>query len=67
MTGRDGTEMIRSADFIRRATTHHIEQGTSAMQLPVTIDPRYHDAVIFGLEGVVMMSAPSFGLLAFLW
>ena len=21
------------------------------MQLPVTIDPRYHDAVIFGLEG----------------
>lgn len=38
------------------------------MQLPVTIDPRYHNAVIFGLEGVViMMSAPSFGLLAFLW
>ena len=37
------------------------------MQLPVTIDPRYHDAVIFGLEGMVMMSAPSFGLLAFVW
>ena len=37
------------------------------MQLPVTIDPRYHDAVIFGLEGVVTETAPSFGLLAFLW
>ena len=27
------------------------------MKLPVTIDPRYHDAVIFDLDGVVIDTA----------
>jgi len=30
-----------------------LEQGALTVQLPVTIDPRYHDAVLFDLDGVV--------------
>jgi alpha,alpha-trehalase len=32
-------------------------QGTLAMKLPITIDPRYYDAVIFDLGGVVTDTA----------
>ncbi|WNG79852.1 trehalose-phosphatase [Mycobacterium sp. ITM-2016-00316] len=32
-------------------------QGKAALTLPVTIDPRYHDAVIFDLDGVITDTA----------
>ena len=31
--------------FDRRAVIHQHEQGTWTVKLPLTIDPRYHDAV----------------------
>jgi alpha,alpha-trehalase len=34
-----------------------LKQGTLAMKMPVTIDPRYHDAAIFDLDGVVTDTA----------
>ncbi|TPG32701.1 trehalose-phosphatase [Mycolicibacterium hodleri] len=31
------------------------------MKLPITIDPRYHDAVLFDLDGVLAGDVPAFG------
>ena len=31
------------------------------MKLPITIDPRYHDAVLFDLDGALSTTAPLFG------
>src|ERR1700758_1601317 len=36
---------------------HNNGQGTWAMNMPVTIDPRFHDAVVFDLDGVVTDTA----------
>jgi hypothetical protein len=43
--------------FDRRAVIHQHEQGTWTMKLPLTTDPRYHDAVLFDLDGVVTDTA----------
>ena len=31
------------------------------MKLPITIDPRYHDAVLLDLDGALTTDAPLFG------
>ena len=31
------------------------------MKLPITIDPRYHDAVLFDLDGALTNNSPLFG------
>src|SRR6476620_11418974 len=48
---------MSTADVDRRAVIHQHEQGTWTVKLPLTIDPRYHDAVLFDLDGVVTDTA----------
>src|SRR6478609_10818800 len=48
---------MSTADVDRRAVIHQHEQGTWTVKLPLTIEPRYHDAVLFDLDGVVTDTA----------
>ena len=50
---------MNSNTFHRPASRHSGLSSVLAMKVPVTIDPRYHDAVIFDLDGVLTDTACS--------